>query len=66
MDSVIFGTSEAASYVKLAPVTLERYRLTGEGPDFLRIGKKAIRYRRVDLDEWLASRLVSSTSQEVA
>jgi len=66
MSSVIMGTPEAASYVKLAAVTMERYRLTGEGPKFLRIGKKAIRYRLVDLDEWLASRVVASTSQEIA
>jgi predicted DNA-binding transcriptional regulator AlpA len=66
MSPVVFDTPEAASYVKLAAVTMERYRLTGEGPKFLRLGKKAIRYRVVDLDEWLASRLVASTSQEIA
>lgn len=58
-----FNTPEAANYVRLAPVTLERFRLTGEGPKFLKLGKKTVRYRKSDLDEWLASRVVASTSE---
>jgi len=63
MATDVLDTPEAASYVKLSPVTMERYRLTGEGPKFLRLGKKAIRYRKADLDDWLASRAVASTSE---
>jgi predicted DNA-binding transcriptional regulator AlpA len=55
-------TSEAAGYVGLAPVTLERMRLTGEGPPFAKLGR-AVRYRLQDLDNWVASRLVRSTSE---
>lgn len=55
-------TSEAAKYVGLAAVTLERLRLSGEGPFFAKLGK-SVRYRRADLDNWVASRLVRSTSE---
>jgi excisionase family DNA binding protein len=54
----ILTTTEAAQYVRLGKPTLERFRLTGEGPNFCRLGG-AIRYRRVDLDTWLESRLAS-------
>ena len=57
----VTDTRGAASYVKLSAVTLERLRLTGEGPAFCKLGK-AVRYRKSDLDAWLSSRLVRSTS----
>ncbi|MBA3053764.1 MAG: helix-turn-helix domain-containing protein [Sphingomonadales bacterium] len=57
----ILDTRDAASYVRLAVVTMERLRLTGDGPPFCKLGK-AVRYRKADLDAWLASRLVQSTS----
>ena len=57
----IMNTSEAADYVRLSPPTMERFRLTGEGPRYCKLGG-AVRYRQGDLDVWLESRLVSSTS----
>jgi hypothetical protein len=44
--------------------TLERWRQTGDGPRFVRVGR-AVRYRRSDLDAWLESRVRSSTSEQV-
>ena len=59
----IFTTSEAADYVRLKKPTLERFRLTGEGPKFLKLGG-AVRYRRPDLDAWLETRIIRSTSEK--
>ena len=53
---------EAASYIRLSKPTLERLRLTGDGPPYAKLGK-AVRYRRADLDAWLESRLIRSTSE---
>ena len=61
-ESGIFTTSEAAAYTKMAVPTLERFRLTGEGPIFAKLGG-SVRYRRCDLDKWIESRLVRSTSE---
>jgi len=47
--------------VRLAPPTLVCFRVKGFGPPYCKLGG-AVRYRRVDLDAWLASRLVLSTS----
>jgi excisionase family DNA binding protein len=60
----VFTTSEAAEHVRLGKPTLERLRLIGGGPVFVRLGR-AVRYRRVDLDDWLESRRVHSTSEVV-
>lgn len=58
----ILDTPEAASYIRLSKPTLERLRLTGDGPPYAKLGK-AVRYRRADLDAWLESRLIRSTSE---
>jgi predicted DNA-binding transcriptional regulator AlpA len=57
----IMTPPEAAAYLKLRPSTLAGYRTAGQGPKFCKIG--AVRYRRCDLDAWIASKLVSSTSE---
>ena len=54
------NTREAARYVGLAASTLKRYRLSGEGPVFHRLGGR-VRYRREDLDAWAAERRRVST-----
>ena len=59
----ILRTPEAAAYLGLAKSTLEKRRLTGEGPPFVRLGGRAIGYEREELDAWLASRRVASTSE---
>lgn len=61
MTNDVLTTAEAARYVRLGKPTLERFRLTGEGPCYAKLGG-AVRYRRADLDLWLESRLVASTS----
>lgn len=55
-------TREAARYTRLSQPTLERFRLTGEGPAYLKLGG-AVRYRRSDLDAWLDSCRLRSTSE---
>lgn len=62
MESNVFNTREAAAYVRLAKPTLERFRISGAGPRYAKCGG-AVRYRKFDLDAWLESRLISSTSE---
>ena len=55
-DSPVMDTPEAAAYVGLAETTLETDRCTGRmGIPFLRLGRR-IKYRRADLDTWLAKK----------
>lgn len=62
MTTDILNTKEAARYVRLGKPTLERFRISGGGPRYCKLGG-AVRYRRVDLDAWIESRLVQSTSE---
>jgi predicted DNA-binding transcriptional regulator AlpA len=55
----------AAHRVGLSVFTLQRYRITGGGPKYAKLGRRVV-YRVADLDEWVAARIVSSTSQGVA
>ena len=69
MPSEVLDTAGAAEYVKLSTPTLERLRLTGTGPVFAKLTpgpRGSVRYRRADLDAWLASRIIRSTSEKVA
>ena len=59
-------TEEAARHVRLSPRSLERLRVSGEGPRFLKAGpgKRArVLYRRSDLDHWLQQYSFTSTSE---
>jgi excisionase family DNA binding protein len=55
---------EAALVLRLSERTLERLRVSGGGPSFVKAGR-SVRYRERDLEAWIAERVVSSTSQEV-
>jgi excisionase family DNA binding protein len=57
-----FRPREAADYLRSSESTLAKKRLSGEGPPFVRIGR-AIRYRRSDLDSWMAASIRTSTSE---
>lgn len=61
----LMNTREAALYLRLGKPTIERFRITGEGPSYLKLGG-AVRYRRCDLDAWLESCLIQSTAERGA
>ena len=46
----LLRTPEAAALLGLKKPTLEKWRVQGGGPVYLRVGKKAIRYRRSDIE----------------
>lgn len=57
----LLTTGEAAKYLRLSPRTLERYRVTGEGPRFLKVGRLVF-YHQSALDHWLKNKSRKSTS----
>lgn len=58
------NTAQAAAFTCLGVQTLAKLRVYGGGPTYVKAGRKVL-YRRIDLDRWLASKLRSSTSQEL-
>ncbi len=59
----LLDTSAAAKYLHVKPTTLEQMRWRGDGPPFVRLSRRAVRYRPEDLDEYIRERLVRSTSE---
>jgi hypothetical protein len=55
-------TGPAADYLGYAESTLEKKRLTGDGPPFIRLGRVIV-YDTRDLDAWLTERRARSTSE---
>jgi len=58
-----YNEQEAARLLGLSRKTLQKFRLTGEGPRYVRVSARCVRYRLVDLRTWQESKLVSSTSE---
>ncbi len=61
MSEKLLTTKEAADRLGLSKSTLDKARLTGDGPPFAKMGA-AIRYRPQDLDDWVAAQVRRSTS----
>ncbi len=53
----------AAAYAGISVSTLNKLRVFGGGPIFLKLGRRVI-YEIADLDDWLASKRRSSTSDD--
>ncbi|MGH6661159.1 MAG: helix-turn-helix transcriptional regulator [Rhodospirillales bacterium] len=53
---------EAAAYLRLSPRTLERHRVAGTGPAFVKAGRRIL-YRRDEIDAWAAQRTFTSTAE---
>ena len=62
----ILRTPPAAAYVGLSASTLEKLRLTGGGPRFVRLGGRAVGYDIRDLDAWLDGQRETSSVDVVA
>lgn len=62
----LLTTVEAAAFLRLSPRTLERFRVEGSGPKFLKAGagKRArVLYDPQELRTWLAGHSYGSTSE---
>jgi predicted DNA-binding transcriptional regulator AlpA len=60
--TALLNQREVAFALRLSERTVERFRVTGLGPKFIKLGRRVL-YRQSDLDEYIASRLCQSTSE---
>jgi excisionase family DNA binding protein len=49
-------TEELAGRLRIPAETVKRWRKTGDGPRFIRVGKH-VRYRETDIEAWEKTRL---------
>lgn len=56
--------AEAAALLSISKETIRGWRRTGFGPPYVAIGARRVRYRRRDIDDFIARQLRTSTSTE--
>ncbi len=61
-DKILLTEAEAAERLGFTPRFLQNRRARGDGPRYVAVSARAIRYRPQDLEEWAAERLRTSTS----
>jgi predicted DNA-binding transcriptional regulator AlpA len=59
--SQLLDQKRVAELLGISPRSMEGWRLTGDGPTYHKVGRR-VRYRRSDLEAWLADRRRTSTS----
>lgn len=53
---------EVAALLRLSPRTLERHRLAGTGPAYVKLGRRVV-YKREVVEAWAAANTFTSTSE---
>jgi excisionase family DNA binding protein len=57
----ILTTNEAADLLRVSRQSLAKWRVSGDGPPYLKLGRRVL-YRSDDLESWLGARRRRSTS----
>lgn len=61
----MLNTKEAAQHAGVSKSYLDKLRVYGGGPLYIKVGARVV-YDRVDLDTWLIGKKVANTSQSTA
>ena len=62
MKEQLLTTRDAAKYLGLKPSCLDNWRWRGDGPQYVQVSTRAIRYRLSDLEAFVTDRLRRSTT----
>jgi predicted DNA-binding transcriptional regulator AlpA len=65
MQKRLYRTPDAADYLGLGESTLEKMRMTGDGPQYVKLGR-IVSYEQKSLDAWIEQRTRTSTSEPAA
>jgi predicted DNA-binding transcriptional regulator AlpA len=57
----LIDTEQLARKLGLKPNTLAQWRLTGSGPQYIKIGRR-VRYRVIDIQDWITAQNRESTA----
>jgi Helix-turn-helix domain len=63
-DYEFLSTAQLAEELRVDPRTTRRWRATGEGPPYIRVGRRAVLYDRRDVERWLAARRFAHQAAE--
>jgi predicted DNA-binding transcriptional regulator AlpA len=65
-SEVYLSEEEFCERYKMKPRTAQRWRSTGDGPAFVRVGPRRVAYRLSDCEAWAASRTYRSRAAELS
>jgi hypothetical protein len=54
LTTSLLTTNQVSTALSLQPATLKKWRVLGIGPKYLRVGRRAVRYRLVDVKRFVA------------
>ena len=66
MPEIALTPPEVARRSGLSVRSLERFRISGDGPPFVRLGKRRVGYLERELDAWLKDRTYAHRAAEMA
>lgn len=56
----LMAAADVARMLGLGGRVLEAWRQRGQGPPFVRLSARCVRYRKADVEAWLAARRITS------
>ncbi len=65
-NTSLLSVAEAARRLSLSQSYLNKLRVTGGGPVFVKFGPRRVAYRTADLDAWVSGMLRASTGEAEA
>lgn len=65
-EQSLLSVAEAARRLSLSQSYLNKLRVTGGGPVFVKFGPRRVAYRPADLDAWIAGMVRASTGEAEA
>lgn len=60
-DDVLIRRADLPQYIPVARQTWARWACEGEGPKFIKIGRRLVAYRAGDLRDWLHDQVRQNT-----
>jgi excisionase family DNA binding protein len=61
-QEALLNEAQAANYLNVSVRTLQQWRVSGRGPVFTKLSR-AVRFRRADLDAFIAKGVAQSTTE---
>lgn len=66
MDTTYLDETALSERYHVSRRTLQRWRVTGEGPPFVRLGLRRLVYRLADAEAWAQARTHEHRASEIA
>ncbi len=62
-DDTLIRRADLPRYLPIAAQTAARWAVEGQGPRFIKVGRRIVAYRAGDLREWLLGRARQNTAK---